>query len=354
MSANQQQINPAHLGLINTNTVRHSQSLTDRDRNLEPEDNRTRRFCYQPAFQYIEMHPREGGQQTGRIEPGTLTLFETYNLKLQNMSVDASDPSGPSVDGESLAGVQVANWVRQYGEFGFRETTTLRGLSNAEAVELFFQAHPPLSYAVREEIQRPDGSLFSQCIYEGEDVDPRTGLREVCITCRRDLIDALLQMDPEPQVKALLTELKESVRVGRSHMMSDWSKVLSELNTAPTPNTAPTLGALREGHYYFMRQLHERTPEAMALEKSRQSTLDTANIFKAAIGQQTSALTAQQENAALDLMRQQMEAQQRQMDELRAQFSAKSVTPQAATPQAAEHDTEQTAPDKAPGKKAGK
>lgn len=345
MSTDQRQINPE--GLLNANTVKFSQALTDRDRNLEPEDMRTRRFGYQPAFQYIEMHPREGGQQTGRIEPGMLTLFETYALKLQNMSVDASDPSGPAVDGESLAGVQVANWVRQYGEFGFGEIVSLRGLSNADAVDLFFQAHPPLSFAVHEEIRRPDGSIFGPCIYEGEDVDPRTGLREVCITCRRDLIDALLQMDPEPGVRDVLLDLKDKVRVGRLHMASDWSKVLSELNTAPTPNTAPTLGALREGHYYFMRQLHERTPEALALEKSRQATIDTANIFKQAIGQQTAALTEQAANTALEAVQLQMAEQQRQMDQLRAQMSAKPVTPPA--PPAAESKTEEVPP--APTKK---
>jgi hypothetical protein len=340
MSTEQRVIDADRAGLLSLNTIRQSQALTDKDKNLEPEDMRTRRFGYQPGFPLMEMHPRECGQQLGRIEPGVLTLFDLFSLKLQNPSVDASDPSGPVIDGESLPGHQVRNLMMQYREFGFRELLALRGMDNVAAVDLFFEAHPPLSFAVDQGIAAP-------CMYEGEDVDEKTGQREVCITCRRDLVDALLKSGPTDAVKALLLQLRECIQVGRAHMASEWAKVKSELNTKPNPGMAPTLGSLKDDHYFFMRQLHERTPQALEMEKSRQATIDTANIFKQAIGQQTDALgKAAAENAALAAMQQQMAAQERRFEEFKAQMAAKSSEPEAATAEA----------EKAPtaGKKAGK
>lgn len=322
MSTDQRVIDAERAGLLSLGTMRQSQALTDKDKNLEPEDMRTRRFGYQPGFPNVEMHPRECGQQSGRIEPGTLTLFEMFPLKVQNMSVDASDPSGPCLDSESLPGHQVANLTMQYREFGFRELLALRGLDNVAAVDLFFEAHPPLGYAVEQGIMAP-------CMYDGEDVDPKTGRREVCITCRRDLVETLLKSGPSASVKELLLQLRESIRAGRAHMASEWAKVKSELNTKPNQGMAPTLGSLKDDHYPFMRQLHERTPEALEMEKSRQATLDTAKIFKQAIGDQTVALAgAAAESSALVEMQQQMADQERRFEEFKAQMAAKSAEPE--------------------------
>ncbi len=318
MSTAEERISPDRAGLLSSSTVRQSQALTEKDRSLEPEDDRTRRFGYQPATRYMEMSAVLCGQTTGRVEPGVLTLFESFWHKAQNPSVDAADPSGPAIDKESLPGYHVANLLMQYREFGFRELRVLRGMSNVDAVDLFFEAHPPLHFAAEQGIMR-------QCIYDGEDVNPETGRREVCITCRRDMIDTLLKSEPTKPVKALLIELRDSIRVGRAHMASEWAKVLSELNTKPNPGMAPTLGSLKDDHYYFMRQLHERTPEALEMEKSNQATIKTAEIFKQAIGQQTAAITESTENAAIEQMRQQMANQQRQFEELKAQMTAKPV-----------------------------
>ena len=323
MSTEQREINPDRAGLLSNASVRRSQALTETT-DLEPEDNRTRRFGYQPATKYMEMAAVLCGQTTGRVEPGVLTLFESFWHKAQNPSVDAADPSGPAIDKESLPGYHVANLLMQYKDFGFPgELRALRGMSNAEAVDLFFEAHPPLHFAAEQGIMSP-------CIYDGEDVSPDTGRREVCVTCRRNLVDTLLKSEPTEPVKVLLTELRDSIRIGRAHMASEWAKVLSELNTKPNPGMAPTLGSLKDDHYYFMRQLHERTPEAMEMEKSRQATLDTAKIFKAAIGDQTEAMKAASENAALEEMRAQMAEQERRFDERLAQMTKSAEMP--ATP----------------------
>jgi DNA repair exonuclease SbcCD nuclease subunit len=129
-------------------------------------------------------------------------------------------------------------------------------------------------------------------------------------------------------------------------MASEWAKVLSELNTKPNPGMAPTLGSLKDDHYYFMRQLHERTPEALEMEKSRQATLDTAKIFKAAIGDQTEAMKAASENAALEEMRAQMAAQERRFEERLAQMEAKPAEAATEAPAA----TEKPAAGKKPGR----
>jgi hypothetical protein len=313
MSTEQRVIEADRAGLLSNASVRQSQALTERDRNLEPEDDRTRRFGYQPATKHMEMAAILCGQTTGRVEPGVLTLFESFWHKAQNPSVDAMDPSGPAIDKESLPGYHVANLLMQYKEFGFRELRALRGMSNVDAVDLFFEAHPPLYFAAEQGIMRP-------CIYDGEDVNPNTGRREVCITCRRNLVDALLASEPTQEVKALLIELRDSIRVGRALMASEWSKVLSELQTKPNPGMAPTLGSLKDDHYYFMRQLHERTPEALEMEKSRQATMDTAKIFKEAIGEQTSAITESKKDAAIEAMRTQMADQERRFEERLAQM----------------------------------
>lgn len=333
MSTEQRVIDADRAALLSQNTVRQSQALTEKDRSLEPEDDRTRRFGYQPAFPNIEMHARESGQHNGFVRPAWPVLFESFWHKGPNPSVDADDPSGPTIDIESLPGKQVANLIRQYGEFGFRELRTLRGLDDHEMVDIFFEAHPPLSFAVAQEIRRPDGRPFASCLYETEDVDPKTGRREVCITCRRDLVDALLASEPTDLVKALLLELKESIRVGRSKMASEWAKVLSELQTKPNPGMAPTLGSLKDDHYYFMRQLHERTPAALEMEKSRQATIDTANIFKQAIGEQTAAITEGTKDDAIAEMRAELAESRREREELAARLEAKEEPP-AKTPEA--------------------
>lgn len=315
MSTEQRVIDADRAGLFAGNTVRQSQALTEKDRSQEPEDLRTRRFGYQPATKHMEMAAKLCGQTAGRVEPGVLTLFESFWHKDQNPSVDAADPSGPAIDKESLPGYHVSNLLMQYKDFGFRELRTLRGMSNADAVDLFFEAHPPLYFAAEQGIMRP-------CIYDGEDLSPVTGRREVCITCRRNLVDALLASEPIEGVKALLIELRDSIRVGRALMASEWAKVLSELQTKPNPGMAPTLGSLKDDHYYFMRQLHERTPEAMELEKSRQSAVETANIFKQAIGEQTEEMKSAAKDAELEAMRIRMAEQEQRFQELAAKVEA--------------------------------
>jgi hypothetical protein len=107
-------------------------------------------------------------------------------------------------------------------------------------------------------------------------------------------------------------------------MADDWSKWIAELGTKPNPGNPPTLGSLKADHYYIMRQLHERTPEALEMEKSRQATLQTAQIFQGAIAQQTQAINAANEaneKMTVESMKLQMAEQQRKLEEQQRQFN---------------------------------
>lgn len=270
MSTQQQQIS----NLLNANTVASSIQREWRDMRAVPEDLRTRRFGYNPGFQ-MQMDPVISGLQKTMIDAGVLILFESGPVRRQNMSVDPEDNAPPDRDAELLAGEGLGAIYQQNAHMGWREVLPLRGLGNEEAVDIFYYAHPPLSECVQNRLIEP-------CPYS----------LEVCITCRQNAIRALKGNVPL-KAAPTLEVLEESVAVGRSYMLAQWNAWVGELAESQGVNRPRmALGQLQEGHFFFMRQLHERTPSDKDLYRLRMQSEMNADVLKEALAQQQDFLAA--------------------------------------------------------------
>jgi hypothetical protein len=299
MSTVEQQIPRTNSALLSANTTAQSILSEHRDRRYEAEDLRERRFGYNPGF-IMEMDPIHSGLQLSVIEPGKLILFETGPISRQNLSVDKDDRTPPDKMSELLAGEGLMHVYQQNAQMGFRELRPLRGLSNERAVDLFSMVHPPLNECVQ-------AGVIPECIY---------GL-ESCITCRFNFLQKLKAETLPGPVSKLFDILKESVTVGRAKMAADWRTWVGEVaGVEAGTNRRMALGELSDGHLYFMRQLHERTPREHELDKIKANAEAQANVMEDALGKMTQTLgqSLQQQTVSVD-ERAAMEERMRLMEE---------------------------------------
>jgi hypothetical protein len=275
MSTEQQQLSQQPpRGLLNRNTTSRSIRAEWRDARVEPEDWRTRRFGYNPGF-LMTMDPVHTGLQTSLIEPGYLQLFESGPVKRQNWDVDPESNKAPDRDAELLAGEGLTNIYVQYAHMGWREIVPLRGMDDDSAEELFYYAHPPLVECVRAKLIEP-------CLY---------GL-EVCITCRKNALAAIHGHLPAGSISTHKA-VSESVAVGESYMRAQWNIFRGELAESASANRGrATIGKLEEGHLFFMRQLHERTPSDLELHRIEQQNQMQSDVLKETLAQQREMMNA--------------------------------------------------------------
>lgn len=279
MSTEQQQISQPSRGLLSRGTTARTIRAEWRDQRVEPEDWRTRRFGYNPGF-LMMMDSVHTGLQTSLIEPGLLILFESGPVKRQNWDVDPESNKAPDREAELLAGEGLTNISMQYREMGWREILPLRGLEDEAAEELFYYAHPPLEECVRM-------NLIEPCLY---------GL-SVCITCRKNALQALSGKLPFQAIDTHKV-VTESVTVGERYMRAQWNIFRGELIESTSSNRGrATIGKLEEGHLFFMRQLHERTPADLELHRIQQSNAMQADVLDKSLAQQRE-LMSQMFNAA--------------------------------------------------------
>jgi len=266
-------------GLLSSNTIAESIRREEKDRRQEPEDMRSRRFGYNPAMK-MSMDPVHSGLQTREVPAGCLVLFETGPVSRQKHSVDKDDRTPPNEIVDFLAGEGLGNLYHQFSGMGFRELLPLRGMTDDQALRLFYAVHPPLVEAVQR-------NLIPKCIYE----------MDVCITCRYNLLLKLSQPEffqriPEA-ARSTFTLVKESVTVGRAHMAGIWRTAVSEVaGVKAGTNRRMALGAITEDHMFFMRHLHERTPDDMELAKIAANAEAQANVMTMALAEQSKMLAA--------------------------------------------------------------
>lgn len=253
-------------GLIRTNTIARSIASEWRDQRAAPEDLRTRRFGYNPGF-IMQMDSVHTGLQSSIIEPGVLHLFESGDIKRQNWDVDPESNRPPDRDAELLAGEGLGNIYIQNAHMGWREVRPLRGLSDEEAGDIFYYAHPPLAELVSNKLIEP-------CRYN----------LEVCITCRHNALKSLTGRLPE-MVVPTHGVVTESVTVGLSYMTSQWNAWIGEVAESQGVNRSRmALSQLQEGHYFFMRQLHQETPSDRELTRMRLQNEAQADVLREAMG----------------------------------------------------------------------
>ncbi len=236
---------------------------------IQPEDLRSDRYGYNPGWPNMTMAAHQSGLQTGRVEPGTLTLFRSFGKAQQNWSVDPGDPDPRrSVMGELLAGHQVHNLLNWYKDLGFREFEALRGIDRPKAIDVFETVHPTLEAAV-------EAGIIAPCLYRTENVfevkDPQghvIGQRHVCVACRLALLKAF-----EAQENGLYAlarkELRGSIQVAEKSMKGAWGQAVGELATRAN-NMAGDKGAISEltpDNLAIMRQIHMLTPTDAELTK---------------------------------------------------------------------------------------
>lgn len=257
MSTNEQDVKPGiPAGILNSKTIAQSILSEQRDRRLEPEDLRSRRFGYNPGYR-MEMDPVWSGLQAREIPAGCLLLFETSPVSRAKHSVDKDDKTPPNEIVDFLAGEGLNNIALQYSRMGFREIVPLRTLSDEKAVTLFSLVHPRL----RECYER---GIIVPCMYGPKECEcQEQGVcgycTYVCVTCRFNSLQKL--GIPEP-AKSTFDVVKESVTVCRMGMQATWNTIVGEVAAAQTPgtNARGVLANMTEDHMFLMRHLHQRTP----------------------------------------------------------------------------------------------
>jgi hypothetical protein len=256
---------PQRPGLIRTGTIARSIAEEWKTRRVTPEDLRTRRFGYNPGFNMV-MDSVHTGLQNSLIEPGVLILFESGNISRQNWDVDPESNKPPDQTVELQAGEGLGNIYIQNAHMGWREVRPLRGMTDEEASEIFYTAHPPLVELVQNKLIEP-------CRYN----------LEVCITCRKNALNALAGGLPgvAKDTHAVLTE---SVTVGHAYMASQWSAWIGEIAESGNVNRSRmALTQLQEGHFFFMRQLHQETPSDRELTRMRLQNEAQADVLREAM-----------------------------------------------------------------------
>jgi hypothetical protein len=284
-------------------TVLSSLRRTEEILQVQPEDLRTRRYGYNPGWSEMRMHPRQSGLQTGRVDAGSLIVFETTPMKVPNLSVDPSDPDQRrALDGELLAGEQVRNLLSWYEPHGFKEFESIRGVNYDVARSLFRQVHPPLELATENGLIQPCLYAIDNTVEYFDQHGAVIGRAIVCVTCRKAVLDQFNSTDE--QLVKLARELRASVTTAIRHMTNYWGSWVSELS-ARVNNAAGDKGAiavLEPGHLAIMRQLHQRTPSDAELAKINSANMAMKDGI-AQIGKEiAAAVTANQSDrvAALE------------------------------------------------------
>lgn len=327
MSTNEQDINSQiPPGFLSSNTIAQSILSEQRDRRLEPEDLRTRRFAYNPGFR-MEMDSVWSSLQNRLIPAGCLILFETSPVSRAKHSVDKDDKTPPNEIVDFLAGDGLRNVYQQYSGMGFRELLPLRGFTDSKAVGLFAAVHPRLRDCYEQGIIEPCvyGPTECGCDNRGE-CDYCT---YVCITCRFNFLEKL-RLRISPALKPLFDLVNESVTVGRATMASMWNVIVGEVAAAQSPgtNARGVLANITEDHMFIMRQLHQRTPSEMELAKISMNAKAQADVMKFAMAEQAQILAAAMNNSrADDTEKAQMAERLRLMEEKIAQLTAGMVPP---------------------------
>jgi len=301
-------------GLLSSNTVNRTIMSEYRDKRMLPPDMRTRRFGYNPGFVMVQ-DPVLSGLQQSFIPPGMLILFETAPVSRQNYSVDPFDNSPPDITTDLLAGDGFHAVNVLYQEMGWREIESLRGLPDERAVQLFYMVHPPL-------VELRERELIEECPYN----------LDVCITCRKKHLDSL--KSPSVSVAQTLRELRESVTVGRTYMAAQWRRWVGEIATTTSAHgqDRPGLRELADGHLYFMRQLHERTPTNNELARMAIQSDAQVKMMREAMEGMFAQMQVlqQQQNPMVATLQAQVEAMQAQLEMLTGQsFGAKAEHVQA-------------------------
>lgn len=315
MSTNEQDITQIPPGFLSDNTIARSILSEQRDRRLEPEDLRTRRFGYNPGFR-MEMDPVWSSLQNRLIPAGCLILFETSPVSRAKHSVDKDDKTPPNEIVDFLAGEGLRHVYQHFSGMGFRELLPLRGFNDSKAVGLFSTIHPRLRECYEREIIEPCvyGPKECSCLDHAFTPDGRDSNRcqcgiergpnvfhlgecdyctYVCITCRFSFLEKL-KLKVAPTIKPLFDLVYESVTVGRATMTSMWNTIVGEVAAAQTPGTNPrgVLANITEDHMFIMRQLHQRTPSEMELAKISMNAKAQADVMKSALAEQAQILAA--------------------------------------------------------------
>lgn len=353
MSTNEQDITtPIPPGFLSSNTIAQSILSEQRDRRLEPEDLRTRRFGYNPGFK-MELDPVWSGLQTSGIPAGCLILWETSPVSRAKHSVDKDDKTPPNEIVDFLAGEGLGHVYQRFADKGFRELLPLRGFNDAKAVGLFASVHPRLRECYEQGIIEPciygpkECSCLDHPFVAISDREPnqcQCGLSKgptvfhqgeceyctyVCITCRFNFLEKL-KLKISPALKPLFDLVNESVTVGRATMSAMWNTIVGEVAAAQTPGTNPrgVLANITEDHMFIMRQLHQRTPSEMELAKISMNAKAQAEVMKSALHEQAQMLAAaMNSNRADDTEKAQMAERLRLMEEKFAQLEAGMVPP---------------------------
>lgn len=261
--ANAEQVSAIPPGLISSNTINQSILGEGRDRRLEPEDMRSRRFGYNPGL-IMPADPVWSGLQTQEVPRGVLVLFETANVSRQRHSVDKDDRTPPNEFVDFLAGEGLGNVFHIYGSKGFRELRPLRGFSDSRAVNLFHSIHPRWRDCVEMQAIAPCPYGPTECFCDNR--GECEYCTYVCVTCRQNFLKTLKTV-PDA-ARGLLTLVKESVTIARAEMFTVWRGAIGEVaswNGGKSVEMA--LKQLTDDHLFFMRQLHERTPQDQDLAR---------------------------------------------------------------------------------------
>lgn len=313
MSTTEQNLIPIPPGFLSNKTIAQSILSEQRDRRLEPEDLRTRRFGYNPGFK-MEMDQVWSSLQTRLVPAGCLVLFETAKVSRAKHSVDKDDKTPPNEFVDFLAGEGLGHVYQHFSGKGFRELLPLRGFEDLKAVNFFSAVHPRLRDCYEQSIIEP-------CIYGPKDCAcldhefiaiEREGLRcqcglekgpsvfhlgecdyctYVCVTCRFNFLEKL-KLKVATTIKPLFDLIYESVTVGRAEMASMWSTAVGEVAAAQTPGTNPrgVLANITADHEFIMRHLHQRTPSEMELAKISMNAKAQAESAKEAAREQAHIL----------------------------------------------------------------
>lgn len=288
MSTEEQNIQQIPPGLLSNRTIAQSITGEGRDRRLEPEDMRARRFGYNPGL-IMPADPIWSGLQTQVVPRGVLVLFETATVSRQKHSVDKDDRTPPNEYIDFLAGEGLGNVFHQYGAKGFREIRPLRGNSDVQAATLFNVIHPRWRDCVEFGVIEPCMYGPKECLCDNQ--GECEYCTYVCITCRSNALSKLTAV-PDA-ARGLLSIVRESVALGRAEMFNTWRTAVGEVaswNGGKSVEMA--LKQLTEDHLFFMRQLHQRTPQDQDLARYELQQKAQAEQQQAMLNQQRELITA--------------------------------------------------------------
>lgn len=253
-------IDPRFAGLADASASIHDSIVNEDTRFGEVEDMRAMRFGYNPGWKMV-MDPTITGRQLQRLEPGQLLRFQTTPISRQNPSVDAMDNKPPSIMSELLAGEAFYATYEQHNKLGFREITPLRGKEYFAALRAFYQVHKPLAEYAGQTFGDGEQAVVIKPCPNREDTD-------VCITCRLVILQAMKKAGGLDALQTAMVDiLIDGIGQARREMKTQWDGWVSEVGGRKAGTSKAGLEALRGNHFFFMKQLHERSPEEAELVK---------------------------------------------------------------------------------------